>query len=58
MVTLLSVPILGEKFGWFKTSAVISGFTGIVLIMEPWSSDFNYMILLPVIAALGYSLGK
>ena len=58
MVTLLSVPILGEKFGWFKTSAVISGFIGIVLIMEPWSSDFNYMILLPVIAALGYSLAR
>jgi drug/metabolite transporter (DMT)-like permease len=58
MVTLLSLPILGEKFGWFKTSAVISGFIGIVLIMEPWSSDFNYMILLPVIAALGYSLAR
>ena len=37
MVTLLCIPLLGEKFGWFKMSAVISGFIGIVLIMQPWS---------------------
>ena len=58
MVTLLSIPLLGEKFGWFKMSAVISGFVGIVLIMQPWSADFNYIILLPVIAAFGYSLAR
>ena len=58
MVTLLAIPILGEKFGWYKMSAVISGFAGIVLIMQPWSSDFNYMLLLPILAALGYSLAR
>ena len=58
MVTLLSIPLLGEKFGWFKMSAVISGFIGIVLIMQPWSSNFNIIILLPVLAAFGYSLAR
>ena len=58
MVTLLAIPILGEKFGWYKMSAVISGFAGIVLIMQPWSSDFNYMLLLPILAAFGYSLAR
>ena len=58
MVTLLCIPLLGEKFGWFKMSAVISGFIGIVLIMQPWSSDFNIIILLPVLAAFGYSLAR
>ena len=58
MVTLLAIPILGEKFGWYKISAVISGFAGIVLIMQPWSSDFNYMLLLPILAAFGYSLAR
>ena len=58
MVTLLAIPLLGEKFGWYKSLAVISGFIGIVFIMEPWSEDFNIIILLPVIAALGYSLAR
>jgi len=58
MVTLLAIPILGEKFGLFKISAVVSGFIGIVLIMQPWSADFNIMALLPVMAAFGYSLAR
>ena len=58
MVTLLAIPLLGEKFGWYKSIAVISGFIGIVFIMEPWSEDFNIIILLPVMAALGYSLAR
>jgi len=58
MVTLLAIPLLAEKFGWYKLFAVMSGFIGIILIMEPWSEDFNIIILLPVLAALGYSLAR
>ena len=58
MVTLLAIPLLGEKFGWYKSLAVISGFVGILFIMEPWSEDFNIIILLPILAALGYSLAR
>ena len=58
MVTLLAIPLLGEKFGWYKSLAVISGFVGILFIMEPWSEDFNVIILLPILAALGYSLAR
>ena len=58
MVTLLAIPLLGEKFGWYKSLAVISGFVGILLIMEPWSENFNIIILLPILAALGYSLAR
>ena len=58
MVTLLAIPLLGEKFGFYKSLAVISGFIGIVFIIEPWSEDFNIIILLPIIAALGYSLAR
>jgi len=58
MVTLLAIPLLGEKFGWYKSFAVISGFVGILLIMEPWSENFNIIILLPILAALGYSLAR
>ena len=58
MVTLLAIPLLGEKFGWYKSLAVISGFIGILFIMEPWSENFNIIILLPILAALGYSLAR
>ena len=58
MVTLLAIPLLGEKFGWYKSLAVISGFIGILFIMEPWSEDFNIIILLPILAAFGYSLAR
>ena len=58
MVTLLAIPLLGEKFGWYKSLAVLSGFIGILFIMEPWSEDFNIIILLPILAALGYSLAR
>ncbi len=58
MVTLLAIPLLQEKFGWYKSLAVISGFIGILFIMEPWAEDFNIIILLPIVAALGYSLAR
>tara|TARA_Y100000768_G_C23825680_1_gene608796 strand:- start:211 stop:801 length:591 start_codon:yes stop_codon:yes gene_type:complete len=58
MVTLLAIPLLGEKFGWYKSLAVISGFVGILFIMEPWSEEFDIIILLPILAALGYSLAR
>ena len=58
MVTLLAIPLLGEKFGWYKSLAVISGFIGILFIMEPWSEEFDIIILLPILAALGYSLAR
>ena len=58
MVTLLAIPLLGEKFGWYKTLAVLTGFVGIVLIMQPWSESFNFYMLLPVMAAFGYSLAR
>ena len=58
IVSLLCIPILGERFGLFKISAVLSGFIGIILIMQPWTDDFNIYILLPVCAAFGYSLAR
>ena len=58
IVSLLCIPILGERFGLFKMSAVVSGFIGIIFIMQPWTDDFNIYILLPVCAAFGYSLAR
>ena len=58
MITLLAIPLLGEKFGWYKSLAVLTGFVGIIFIMQPWSESFNFYMLLPVLAAFGYSLAR
>ena len=58
IVSLLCIPILGEKFGLYKMSAVILGFVGIIFIMQPWTDDFNIYLILPICAALGYSLAR
>tara|TARA_B100001057_G_scaffold277804_1_gene278069 strand:+ start:870 stop:1769 length:900 start_codon:yes stop_codon:yes gene_type:complete len=58
IVSLLCIPILGEKFGFYKMSAVILGFAGIIFIMQPWTDDFNVYLILPICAAFGYSLAR
>ena len=58
IVSLLCIPILGEKFGLYKMSAIILGFVGIIFIMQPWTDDFNIYLILPICAALGYSLAR
>lgn len=55
-ITALSVPILRNHVGWVRWLAVIIGFVGIVLVMQPGSDIFESKALLPVIAALFYAL--
>lgn len=35
LVTALSVPILGEKVGWRRWAAVLVGFAGVVVVLNP-----------------------
>lgn len=60
-ITLLSIPLLGEKVGPLRMGAVIVGFAGVVLMQRPWqgSGDLEVsrlMLLLPVLSALAYAL--
>ncbi|MEM9060520.1 MAG: DMT family transporter [Pseudomonadota bacterium] len=55
IVTALSVPILGERVGIWRWSAVLIGFAGIVMIMRPGSDTFTFSALLPLGAAFGYA---
>jgi len=54
IVTALSVPLLGERVGPWRWSAVIVGFLGVIMIMQPGSDAFTWAALLPIGAALGY----
>jgi len=52
MVTLLSMPILGEKVGWRRITSVLVGFAGALIIIRPGSDAVGLAALLPLAAAL------
>lgn len=54
-VTALSIPVLGDKVGVWRMGAVILGFAGIVMIMNPGSEVFSWYAVLPVGAAFFYA---
>lgn len=59
MATLGAGFILKESIGWIRALASCMGFSGAVLILEPWSGQFDGALFLPLGAAFcwaGYSL--
>ena len=56
LITILSVPILKHHVGLWRWMAVITGFIGVLMIMDPCSDLFTPYSLLPIVASLGYSL--
>ncbi|MCC5992528.1 MAG: DMT family transporter [Rhodobacteraceae bacterium] len=39
LITLLSVPILGEKVGLHRGGAVIAGLAGVIIVLRPFEAD-------------------
>jgi len=53
ILTALSVPLLGEKVGWRRWSAVCVGFAGVLLIVRPTGvGGVGWVVLLPVVVAV------
>ena len=57
-ITLLSVPLLGHSVGWWRGLAVVLGFLGVVMVMQPSSDAFGLVALLPIGAAFFYACGS
>jgi len=55
-VAALSGPILNEAVGWRRGLAVILGFLGTLIILQPGSTLFNPYALLPLFGAFLYAL--
>lgn len=58
-ITLLSIPLLGEKVGLPRIAAVLAGFAGVMIMQRPWEADLEqarWVLMLPVIAAALYAL--
>ena len=55
-ITALSVPVLGEHVGIRRWGAVIFGFAGVLVVVQPGSESFRLEALLPLGAALSYAV--
>ncbi len=52
----LSVPLLGERVGPRRWAAILVGFSGVLIIVQPGSSAFQAASLLVLLSALLYAL--
>jgi drug/metabolite transporter (DMT)-like permease len=56
IITILSVPFLGEKIGLHRLSAVSGGMLGVLFIIRPGGVQFQIETLFVVAAACSYAL--
>ena len=56
LITIFAIFFLKEKVGIRRWSAVIIGFIGVYIILNPDFNDFDYLSLTPVFCAFCYAL--
>ena len=56
LVAALSGPILGEKVGWRRWSAILVGFVGVLIILEPGFGVFSPWALVPLLSATMFAV--
>jgi drug/metabolite transporter (DMT)-like permease len=56
LVTALSVPLLKERVGWRRWSAVLVGFIGVLIVIRPGFGDAPWQLMLPLVTAACFAL--
>lgn len=56
LVAALSGPVLGEKVGWRRWSAIAVGFVGVLIVLQPGYGVFSPLALIPLLAASMFAL--
>lgn len=56
MLTALSALFLGEKVGWRRWVAIVVGFGGAMIVIQPSYAIFGWTALLPVLCAFLFAL--
>ena len=57
-ITLLAIPVLGEKVGPRRWSAVIIGLVGVLIVLQPGQAELGLGHLAGVVAAVGVALAS
>ena len=52
LITASGAFILGEKVGWRRWTAVICGFFGVLIVIDPNNLKFGFAFIYPLIAAI------
>lgn len=55
-VALLSMPLLGERVGWRRWTAISVGLCGVLIILNPGGGGFDMGVLLPLVSALMFAV--
>jgi drug/metabolite transporter (DMT)-like permease len=55
-LTMLSALILGESVGWRRWSAIVVGFAGVLLVIQPTGQGINFYALLALACAIGVAV--
>lgn len=55
-ITAISAMLLKEHVGWRRWAAVIAGFIGVLIVIQPGAATFRPVLLLPVATAFIYAL--
>ncbi len=53
-ITILSIPVLGERVGVHRWSAVVIGLVGVIIIIQP-NGSMQWPVLMPLAAALSFA---
>ncbi|WP_272003733.1 DMT family transporter [Roseovarius sp. ZX-A-9] len=56
LIAALSGPVLGERVGWRRWTAIGIGFIGVLVILEPGFGVFEPAAIVPLVAALLFTL--
>ena len=56
IVCALSVPLLGERVGPWRWSAIVVGFLGVLIVVRPWSAEFHWAAILSLTGATAFAL--
>jgi S-adenosylmethionine uptake transporter len=56
IITALSVPLLGEKVGWVRWTAVLVGFAGVLIALQPTGAAFSPGAVIALFGATMFGL--
>jgi drug/metabolite transporter (DMT)-like permease len=54
-ISLLAIPILGERVGRWRIFAILIGAVGAAFVLNPWDANFSLLQVLPILAGLFYA---